>query len=187
MDITFKAWIIIAALILIVGAFFFLRGPETSFSMATWGVPDNYYFALKPADIDSPIELVRFATSIRPDTMGLSIPERAAYFEWYLKNRGFNVSFVYSDNFRNQGAEHVWLMVKNQQGESMYVEPSSKEMDADSICPTNPEYKSYQRQFGDIYELAESTGGIGKYAWWGTASGKELFNKSVILLKKKQL
>ncbi len=187
MGITSKVWIIVVAVILIAVAFFFLRSPETPFSLAAAGVPENYYFALKPADIDSPIELVRFASSIRPDAGDLSISERAAYFEWYLKNRGFNVSFVYSDNFRNRGVEHVWLMVKNQQGESMYVEPSSKEMGADSICPTIPEYKSYQRQFRDIYELAGSTGGMSKYAWWRTASGRELFNKNVILLKKEQL
>lgn len=155
--------------------------------MMASGIPDNYYFALKHADIDSPIELIRFAASIRPDTGGLSISERAAYFEWYLKNRGFNVSFVYSNNFRNQGVEHVWLMVKNQQGESMFVEPSSTEMASDSICPTTPDYKSYKRQFGDIYELARSTGGADKYAWWRTARGKELYDKNVILLKKEQL
>jgi hypothetical protein len=188
MEITSKVLIIAAAVILIAGAFFFLRGPETSIStMAASGVPDNYYFALKPADIDSPIELIRFAASILPDSNGLSIPERAAYFEWYLKNRGFNVSFVHSDNFRNQGVEHVWLMVKNQQGESMFVEPSSTEMNSDSICPTTPDYKSYQRQFEDIYELARSTGGVDRYAWWRSVSGRELFDRNVILLKKEQL
>ncbi len=185
--ITSRVLILVAVAVLIAAAFILLQDPESQVSKIASGVPDNYYFALKSADIDSPIELIRFATSIRPDTNGLSISERAAYFEWYLKNRGFNVSFVYSDNFRNQGVEHVWLMVKNQQGESMYVEPSSKEMDADSICPTDPEYKSYQRQFGNIYELVGSTGGLSKYAWWRTAGGEELFNKNVMLLKKEQL
>jgi hypothetical protein len=185
--ITFKAWILVVAVVLISGAFLFLRGPETPVLAGASDIPDNYYFALKPADVDSPVELIRFATSVRPDTSGLSISERVAYFEWYLKNRGFDVSFVYSDNFRNQGYEHVWLLVKNQQGESMYVEPSSTEMDADSICPTTPEYKSYQKQFGDIYELSRNTNGTDEYAWWKTASGRELFDNNVMLLKKEQL
>ncbi len=185
--ITSRVWLIVAAVILIAGAFFFLRGPETPVSMMASGIPDNYYFTSNRADVDSPIELIRFAASIRPDTSGLSISERAAYFEWYLKNRGFNASFVYSNNFRNHGVEHVWLMVKNQQGKSMFVEPSYTEMDAESICPTETEYKSYQKQFKDIYELAWNTGGVYKYAWWRTASGKELFDRNVILLKEKQL
>ncbi len=175
------------AVVLIAGAFLFLRGPETPVLATASGIPGNYYFALKPADADSPVELIRFASSIRPDTNGLSIAERVAYFEWYLKNRGFDVSFVYSGNFRNQGNEHVWLLVKNQQGESMYVEPSSTEMDADSICPTIPEYKNYQKQFGDIYELARSTDGADKYAWWKTGRGRDLFDKNVMLMKKEQL
>lgn len=187
MHITFKAWILVVVVVLIAGAFLFLHGPETPVLAGASGIPDNYYFTLKPADVDSPVELIRFASSIRPDTNGLSIAERVAYFEWYLKNRGFDVSFVYSGNFRNQGVEHVWLLVKNQQGESMYVEPSSTEMDADSICPTTPEYKSCQKQFGDIYELARSTNGTDKYAWWRTASGRELFDTNVMLLKKEQL
>ena len=137
--------------------------------------------------MDSPIELVRFATSIKPDAMGLNIPMSAAYYQWYLKNRGFNVSFAYSDNFRNQGNSHVWLLVKNQQGESMYVDPSADLMKADSICPTMPEYKSYQKTFKDINELCSNTGGVDKYAWWNTGRGKELFENSVMLLKKEQL
>lgn len=185
--ITSRVWLIVAAVILIVVAFFFLQGPKNPASILGSEVPNNYYFASNRADVDSPIELIRFAASIRPDTSGLSISERAAYFEWYLKNRGFNVSFVYSNNFRNQGAEHVWLMVKNKLGESMFVEPSSTEMASDSICPTTPDYKSYQRQFGDIYELARSTGGVDKYAWWSSAKGKELYDQKVILLKKEQL
>ena len=164
-----------------------LKSSPSRESYTASGIPENYYFSLKAADIDSPIELVRFATSIKPDAMGLNIPMRAAYYQWYLKNRGFNVSFAYSDNFRNQGNEHVWLLVKNQQGESMYVDPSADMMKADSICPTMPEYKSYQRTFKDISELCSNTGGVDKYAWWNTGSGKELFENSVMLLKKEQL
>jgi hypothetical protein len=154
--------------------------------MAT-GIPENYYFTLQAADIDSPLELVRFATSIKPDASPLDISKRAAYYQWYLKNRGFNVSFAYSDNFKNQGQEHVWLIVKNQQGESMYVDPSYDQMKADSICPTMPEYKSYQMTFKDINELCSQTGGVDKYAWWKTSHGEELFENSVLLLKKEQL
>lgn len=191
--ISSKSWLIIFAAILIAGAIFFSGGPQSSPSRTSKdtsdaaGIPENYYFSLKPADIDSPIELVRFATSIKPDVSRLDIPQRVAYYQWYLKNRGFNVSFAYADNFRNQGIEHIWLIVKNQQGESMYVDPSSDRMKADSICPTMPEYKSYQKTFKDIYELCSNTGGVDKYAWWRTDPGPELFESSILLLKKEQL
>ena len=193
--ITSRSWLIIIAVALIAGAVFFSgdRGPSGSkssgsgFSYSGNGIPDNYYFSMNAADIDSPIELVRFATSIKPDTSSLDIPMRAAYYQWYLKNRGFNVSFVHSDDFRNQGTEHVWLLVKNQQGESMYVDPSSDRMKADSICPTTPEYKKYQETYRDLDELASNTGGLEKYAWWNTDEGKKLYENSVLLLKKVQL
>jgi hypothetical protein len=193
--ITSKSWLIIIALALVAGAVFFSgdRGPSSSkspgseFGYSGAGIPEDYYFSMNAADIDSPIELVRFATSIKPEASSLNIPMRAAYYQWYLKNRGFNASFVYSDNFRNQGIEHVWLLVKNQQGESMYVDPSSDRMKADSICPTTPEYKRYQETYKDINELSESTGGVEKYAWWNTNDGKKLYENSVLLLKKEQL
>ncbi|OPY50998.1 MAG: hypothetical protein A4E49_02498 [Methanosaeta sp. PtaU1.Bin112] len=193
--ITSKSWLIIMAVALIAAVVFFYgdRGPSSSkspvsgFGYSGAGIPENYYFSMNAADIDSPIELVRFATSIKPDTSSLDIPMRAAYYQWYLKNRGFNASFAYSDNFRNQGIEHVWLLVKNQQGESMYVDPSSDRMKADSICPTTPEYKRYQETYKDINELSRSTGGVEKYAWWNTNDGKKLYENSVLLLKKEQL
>jgi hypothetical protein len=193
--ITSKFWLIIIAVALIASAAFFSgdRGPSNSKSPGSGlgysgaGIPEDYYFSMNAADIDSPIELVRFATSIKPDTSSLDMPMRAAYYQWYLKNRGFNASFVYSDNFRNQGIEHVWLLVKNQQGESMYVDPSSDRMKADSICPTTPEYKRYQETYRDINELSKRTGGVEKYAWWNTNNGKKLYENSVLLLKKEQL
>ncbi|HUS76282.1 MAG TPA: hypothetical protein VMY43_09780 [Methanothrix sp.] len=190
MHITSKSWLIIVALALIVGALLFFESPPSSISTESnkaTGIPEDYYFSLKAADIDSPIELVRFAASIKPDASGMDIPKRVAYYQWYLKNRGFNVSFAYNDNFRNQGDEHVWLLVKNLQGESMYVDPSSDRMKADSICPTTPEYKAYQKTFKDISELCSHTGGLEKYAWWKTGRGKELFDSSIMLLKKEQL
>ena len=39
----------------------------------------------------------------------------------------------------------------------------------------------------DINELCSNTGGVGKYAWWKTGRGEELFESSVMLLKKEQL
>jgi hypothetical protein len=193
--ITYKSGLIIIAVVLIAGAIFFSgdrgsSGPKSSvsgFGDSGANIPENYYFRMNAADIDSPIELVRFATSIKPDTSSLNIPMRAAYYQWYLKNRGFNVSFVHSNNFRNQGIEHVWLLVKNQQGESMYVDPSSDRMKADSICPTTPEYKRYQETYKDIDELSRNAGGLEKYAWWNTDDGKKLYENSIMLLKKEQL
>lgn len=153
----------------------------------TASIPENYYYSQNPADANSPIELIRFASTIRPYTVGFSIPERLAFFQWYLKNRGFNVSFVSSNNFVNMGKEHVWLVVKNNVGEVMAVEPSFVEMNAESISPTTPQYKNYQKQFKDIYELSKNTGGSGKYAWWKEPSGQNFLDQDILLLKKNQL
>lgn len=183
---------IVLIVVLIAGAFILQNNKESNKStgvngIAAKGIPDNYYFSLKPADIDSPIELIRFAESVRPYSSSFTIPERVAFFEWYLKNRGFNVSFAYSDAFRNSKNEHVWLIVRNRQGEEMAVEPSSIEMKAESISPTTPDYKNYQKRFKDIYELSENTGGPDEYAWWHESSGQNLFNESVTLLKRDQM
>lgn len=183
---------IVLIVVLIAGVFILQNNKDSNRSAGSngllgKGIPDNYYFSLKSADIDSPIELIRFAESVRPYSSGFTIPERVAFFEWYLKNRGFNVSFAYSDAFRNSKNEHVWLIVRNKQGEEMAVEPSSIEMKAESISPTTPDYKNYQKRFKDIYELSENTGGPDRYAWWRESSGQKLFNESITLLKRDQL
>lgn len=150
-------------------------------------IPEDYYLQMKKADVDSPVELIRFAASIRPHTIDFTVEERVAFFEWYLKNRGFNVSFAYCSNFRNSGREHVWLVLKNKLGENMAVEPSYIEMEAASVSPTTPEYKSYEKRFRDIYELCENEGGSERYAWWKRASGQKLLSENIILAKKRQL
>ena len=154
---------------------------------ANIGIPEKYYFGLKPADVDSPIELIRFATSILPYTTDFSISERVAFFEWYLKNRNFNVSFAYSNNFRNSGMDHTWLILRNKVGENMAIEPSYIEMKAESISPTTSDYKSYQKKFADIYELSKNTGGSDKYAWWKKSSGQNILNENILLYKKSEL
>jgi hypothetical protein len=154
---------------------------------ANTDIPENYYLKMKKADADSPVELIRFAASIRPHTIDFTIEERVAFFEWYLKNRGFNVSFAYSRDFCSSKKEHVWLVLRNKLGENMAVEPSYIEMKAASVSPTTPEYKSYQKKFADIYELCENTGGSDKYAWWKRASGQKLLNQNIMLAKKSQL
>jgi hypothetical protein len=151
------------------------------------GIPDNYYFSLKSADINSPKEVIRFASSIRPFTTYFTILERVSFFEWYLKNRGFDVKFDYSNNFDNLGKEHVWLTVMNKLGEKMYVEPSYIEMDASSICPIESKYKDYDREFNDIFELSRAAGGVAQYAWWSKKEGQDLWNKNIMLLKEGQL
>lgn len=150
-------------------------------------IPDDYYLTLSPADVNSPVEIIRFAQSIRPYAAEFSIPERAAFYEWYFKNHGFNVSFVYSDNFDNTNRSHVWLLVRTQLGEDIFIEPSAEEMNAGSLTPLTPEYKSYQKEFEDIYELSENTGGSGKYAWWAKSSGKRILQENVMLLTRDQL
>lgn len=150
-------------------------------------IPENYYFKMKKADADSPIELIRFATSIRPYTNEFTITERVAFFEWYLQNRGFNISFAYSTSFRNSGTEHTWLVLRNKLGENIAIEPSYIEMNAASISPTTPDYKSYQEKFADIYELSERTGGSDRYAWWKRSSGQRLLDENIMLYKKREL
>jgi len=154
---------------------------------ANQDIPENYYFKMKKADVNSPVELIRFAASMRPHTADFTVEERVAFFEWYLKNRGFNVSFAYSSNFHNSGREHVWLVLRNNLGENMAVEPSYIEMEAASVSPTTPEYKIYQKKYADIYELSEKAGGSDKYAWWKRASGQKLLNENIMLAKKSQL
>lgn len=154
---------------------------------ANLDIPENYYLMMKKADVDSPVELIRFAASVRPYTTDFTPEERVAFFEWYLQNRGFNVSFAYSGNFRGSGREHVWLILRNKLGENMAVEPSYIEMEASSVSPTTPEYKSYEKKFADIYELRENAGGSDKYAWWKKASGQKLLNENIMLAKKRQL
>ncbi len=179
--------LVIIAVIVIAGAVLLFSNHNSPISSKVMGIPENYYFKLQPADIDSPVELIRFATSIRPYTIDFTIPERLAFFEWYLKNRGFNVSYAYSNNFRNSGKEHIWLILKNKLGETMAIEPSHIEMQAESISPTTPDYKRYQKEFADINELSTNTGGSDQYAWWRKSSGQNLFNENVMLLKKRQL
>ncbi|HNU39655.1 MAG TPA: hypothetical protein PKI26_05090 [Methanothrix sp.] len=154
---------------------------------ANLDIPENYYITMKKADVDSPVELIRFAASIRPHTADFTVEERVAFFEWYLQNRGFNVSFAYSDNFRGSSREHIWLVLKNKLGESMAVEPSYIEMEASSVSPTTPDYKSYQKKYPDIYELSQNTGGSDQYAWWKRASGQRLLSENIMLAKKRQL
>ncbi|NLH78527.1 MAG: hypothetical protein GX465_15965, partial [Acidobacteria bacterium] len=154
---------------------------------ATVDIPDEYYFEMKKADVDSPVELIRFAASIRPYTTGFTVSEKVAFFEWYLKNRGFNVNFAYSNDFRDSGSEHIWLVLKNKLGENMAIEPSYIEMEAASVSPTTQEYKRYQKKFADIYELSKNTGGSEQYAWWKKSSGQKLLNENVMLYKKSEL
>jgi len=172
---------------LIAGIFMFMGDRSPPDSPEAMGTPDDYYSPSKKADVNSPIEVIRFASSIRPYTEDFSVSERAAYFEWYLKNRGFNVSFARSDSFGNTGKSHIWLLVRNKLGETMTLEPSFKEMGAQSIMPTTPEYKRYQDQFKDIFELSRSTGGMDQYAWWKDGRGLELWNKNIMMNKKNQL
>ncbi|NYT01707.1 MAG: hypothetical protein GKC10_02975 [Methanosarcinales archaeon] len=171
----------------LIAAAFLLLGDDRAPSSVASGVPDPYYFKLRAADVNSPIEAIRFATSIRPYSTDFTIRQRVAFFEWYFKNRGFDISFVQADDFKGQGNSHVWLKLKNKLGETMYLEPSYREMSAPSISPTTPEYKRYDRQFNDIFELSRSTGGSGSYAWWNTAAGRDLWDKNIMLLKEQQL
>jgi hypothetical protein len=88
-----------------------------------------------------------FANSIRPYTSTFTMAERAAFFEWYFRNRGFNIGFAYFDDFDHSGKSHLRLLVTNRLGEVMSLEPSYAEMKADSISPRAPKYVHYSKQF----------------------------------------
>ncbi len=175
-------WLLVVLVIALAGLGYLFYANQTAVD-----VPDNYYLALTPADVNSPLEIVRFAQSIQPYAADFSIPERAAFYEWYFNNHGFNISFVYADNFDSTNKSHVWLLARTQMGENIFIEPSSTEMNAGSLTPLTPEYKSYQREFKDIYDLSKNTGGSGKYAWWSEPSGKRILQENILLLTRDQM
>jgi len=177
----------LAALILI-GAFAFLRddgGREETLSGDFCGrdIPDPYYLELKPADVQNPDDVIRYSSSIKGYADDLDVFERAAFYEWYFKSHGFNVSFAYAEDFADKGKDHVWLLVKNKKSEVIEVDPSFSKVAGQSMVPLNPEYTIYDQEFEDIYAASDALGGD-RWAWWKNENACDVLNENVLLAEK---
>ena len=181
--------VVLAAVALIIGAYALLHGDggiDGPFGAdGTGGVPDPYYLELKAADVQNPDDVIRYSSSIRGYTAGLDVFERAAFYEWYLKSTGFDVSFAYAEDFRGRGADHLWLLVKNKKGEVIEVDPSFTAVGGPSMVPLSPEYTRYDREFEGIFEAEEALG-LERLAWWRDEAAQEALNDNIILAEKER-
>jgi len=186
-----KLKIILALIILaaVAGAYMVLQGgnqiPGTDGLMASSSnIPEPYYLDGKKADIYNPDDVIRYGSSISNYATNLDIFKRAAFYEWYFRSHGFEgVTFAYSDNFRNEGKSHLWLLVRTPKGEVIEVEPSYREMSVNSMVPLNPEYTKYQKEFRDIQEACRCLG-ANKLNWWNDENAHQAMDENVLLSKK---
>lgn len=148
-------------------------------------IPDPYYLDLRKADVHNPVDLIRYSSSIKDYAANLDVFEKAAFYEWYFRSHGFDVSFAYSENFAEKGKNHVWLLVKNQKGEVIEVDPSYGEVGMRTMLPLNPEYTEYDLAFEDIYEASESLG-TKKWAWWKDETARQAMDENVLLAQKEE-
>ncbi|MDF0591045.1 hypothetical protein [Candidatus Methanocrinis natronophilus] len=148
-------------------------------------MPDPYYLELKPADVHNPDDVIRYAGSIMGRASDLDIFERAAYYEWYFKSHGFDVSFAYDEDFAGTGKDHLWLLVKNQKGEVIEVDPSFSAVGGRSMVPLDPVYTRYDREFIDIFEAIDGLGAH-RLAWWKDEKASMVREENVLLLEKER-
>lgn len=146
-------------------------------------IPDPYYLELKPADVQNPDDVIRYSSSIKGYADDLDVFERAAFYEWYFKSHGFNVSFAYSEEFAGKGDGHVWLLVRNKKGEVIEVDPSFSKVAGQSMVPLKTEYTIYDQEFGDIYEASDALG-EDRWAWWKNKNACDVLNENVFLAEK---
>lgn len=146
-------------------------------------IPDPYYLELKPADVQNPDDVIRYSSSIKSYAADLDVFEKAAFYEWYFKSHGFDVSFAYAEDFAGKGDDHVWLLVRNKKGEVIEVDPSSSKVGGRSMVPLNPEYAVYDQEFADIYEASDALG-EDRWAWWKNKNACEVLNENVLLAEK---
>jgi hypothetical protein len=185
-----KAALLVAALMLI-GAYAFLHddggvdGPlgDDFGRRGERDIPDPYYLDLKPADVQNPDDVIRYSSSIKGYATDLDVFERAAFYEWYFKSHGFDVSFAYARDFANKGKDHVWLLVKNSKDEIIEVDPSFSKVGGQSMVPLNAEYTVYDREFEDIYS-AKDVLGEDRMAWWKDQKARDVLNENVLLEEK---
>lgn len=148
-------------------------------------MPDPYYLELKPADVHNPDDVIRYSSSIMGRAADLPVFERAAFYEWYFKSHGFDVSFAYAEDFAETGKDHLWLLVKNQKGEVIEVDPSFSAVGGRSMVPLDQVYTSYDREFMDIFEAMDGLG-RDRLAWWKDGSALQILNENVLVAEKER-
>lgn len=183
-----KWWIVIVVAVILIAAYglFFGHGGMDVLlgDGSSGGIPDPYYLELRPADVQNPDDVIRYSSSIRRYAADLEIFERAAFYQWYLKSRGFDVSFAYAGSFSGSGLDHLWLLVKNEKGEVIEVDPSYDLVGGSSIVPLDPQYTRYERKFDDIYQAADALG-LDRISWWTNDGAWEILNENVLLVEER--
>jgi len=183
----------VAVVIILIGAYalFFGNGGRDGplgcdFGRGDGGdIPNPYYLELKPADVQNPDDVIRYSSSIKGYAANLDVFEKAAFYEWYFKSHGFNVSFAYAEKFADEGKDHVWLLVRNKKGEVIEVDPSFSKVGGQSMVPLNIEYTVYDREFEDIYEASDALG-EDRMAWWENENACDVLNENVLVAEKER-
>jgi hypothetical protein len=176
------------AAIILIGAYALLRdeggreGPLGG-DFCGSGIPDPYYLELKPADVQNPDDVIRYSSSIKSYAADLDVFEKAAFYEWYFKSHGFDVSFAYAEDFAGKGKDHVWLLVRNKKGEVIEVDPSFSKVGGQSMVPLNIEYTVYDQEFEDIYAASDALG-EDRLAWWKNKNACDVLNENVLVAEK---
>ncbi len=129
--------------------------------------------------------MIRYSSSIRSYASDLDVFERAAFYEWYFNSRGFDVYFAYAENFSDRGFDHLWLLVKNEKGEVIEVDPSFSEVGGSSMVPLDPEYTRYDQEFEGI-AAASRVLGAERLAWWNDDKALGVLNENVLLAEKER-
>lgn len=183
-----KVAFLVAALILI-GAYGIFFGGDREGILGSGfcrkDVPDPYYLELKSADVQNPDDVIRYASSIKGYAEDLEVFERAAFYEWYFKSHGFDVSFAYAERFADTENDHLWLLVKNRKGEVIEVDPSFSEVGGSSMVPLDRKYTVYDQEFEDIFSAKDALG-EDRVAWWKDERACDLLSNNVILADKEK-
>jgi len=146
------------------------------------GAPCPYYLDLKPGDVQNPDDVIRYCSSIRSYASDLDVFERAAFYEWYFENHGFNVTFAYADDFGADGS-HIWLLMRTPKGEVIEVDPSYRAVGSACMVPLDPKYTCYDEEFGDVYQAMGHLG-AGKMGWWQNENARRVLDENVLVAQK---
>lgn len=144
--------------------------------------PCPYYLELKPGDVQNPDDVIRYCSSIRSYASDLDVFERAAFYEWYFENHGFNVTFAYADDFGADGS-HIWLLMRTPKGEVIVVDPSYRAVGSACMVPLDPKYTRYDEEFGDVYQ-AMGRLGAGRMDWWQNEKACQVSEENVLVTQK---
>ncbi|HPE63770.1 MAG TPA: hypothetical protein PLQ49_06660, partial [Methanothrix sp.] len=138
-----------------------------------------------PADVQNPDDVIRYSSSIKGYAEDLDVFERAAFYEWYFKSHGFDVSFAYAEKFADTENDHLWLLVTTRKGEVIEVDPSFSEVGGSSMVPLDPEYTRYDQEFEGI-AAASRVLGAERLAWWNDDKALGVLNENVLLAEKER-